>query len=92
MSVDRLRRRRPADGPPARRLPADERSCPRCQSHYRAEEMRRNLRVCATCGHHFAVSARERLEQLAEGGAWVELPQTLVGEWLGTRAGRPLDG
>jgi acetyl-CoA carboxylase carboxyl transferase subunit beta len=83
VSVDRLRRRRPADGPPARRLPADERSCPRCQSHYRAEEMRRNLRVCATCGHHFAVSARERLEQLAEGGAWVEL-------WPELRASDPL--
>jgi acetyl-CoA carboxylase carboxyl transferase subunit beta len=45
--------------------------------------MRRNLRVCATCGHHFAVSARERLEQLAEGGAWVEL-------WPELRASDPL--
>jgi acetyl-CoA carboxylase carboxyl transferase subunit beta len=83
VSVDKLRRRRPSDGPPARVLPADERSCPRCQSHYRAEEMRRNLRVCATCGHHFAVSARERVDQLAEGGAWVEL-------WPELRAGDPL--
>jgi acetyl-CoA carboxylase carboxyl transferase subunit beta len=83
VSVDRLRRRRPSDGGPPQRLPADERSCPRCQSHYRAEEMRRNLRVCATCGHHFAVAARERVEQLAEGGAWTEL-------WPELRASDPL--
>ena len=83
VSVDRLRRRRPEDGPPPRKLPADERSCPRCQSHYRAEEMQRNLRVCATCGHHFAVSARERVEQLAEGGVWTEL-------WPELRASDPL--
>ena len=83
VSVDRLRRRRPEDGPPPRVLPADERSCPRCQSHYRAEEMQRNLRVCATCGHHFAVSARERVEQLAEGGVWTEL-------WPELRASDPL--
>jgi len=83
VSVDRLRRKRPADGPAPRRLPADERSCPRCQSHYRAEEMRRNLRVCASCGHHFAVGVHERLEQLAEGGAWQEL-------WPELRASDPL--
>jgi acetyl-CoA carboxylase carboxyl transferase subunit beta len=83
VSVDRLRRRRPTDVPAPRRLPADERSCPRCQSHYRAEEMRRNKRVCATCGHHFAVGARERIEQLAEGGAWQEL-------WPELRASDPL--
>jgi acetyl-CoA carboxylase carboxyl transferase subunit beta len=83
VSVDRLRRRRPEAGSAVRRLPADERSCPRCQSHYRADEMRRNLRVCATCGHHFAVGARERLDQLAEGGSWQEL-------WPELRASDPL--
>jgi len=82
VSVDRLLRKRP-DGPPPRKLPADERSCPKCQSHWRADEMRRNLRVCATCGHHFAVGARERLDQLAEGGPWTEL-------WPELRASDPL--
>jgi acetyl-CoA carboxylase carboxyl transferase subunit beta len=83
VSVDRLRRKRGSEDGPPRLLPADERSCPRCQSHYRAEEMRRNMRVCATCGHHFAVSARERVDQLAEGGPWVEL-------WPELRASDPL--
>jgi acetyl-CoA carboxylase carboxyl transferase subunit beta len=80
VSVDRLRRKRPAGPPP--RLPADERSCPKCQSHWRADEMRRNLRVCATCGHHFAVGARERLDQFADDG-WLEL-------WPELRASDPL--
>ena len=83
VSVDRLRRKRPAEGDPVPRLPADERSCPRCQSHYRAEEIRRNLRVCGTCGHHFPVAARERVDQLAGGGPWVEL-------WPELRASDPL--
>ncbi len=83
VSVDKLRRRRPGEAAPARRLPADERSCPQCQSHYRAEEMSRNLRVCGTCGHHFAVGARERVAQLVEGGDWIEL-------WPELRASDPL--
>jgi acetyl-CoA carboxylase carboxyl transferase subunit beta len=81
VSVDRLRRR--GSSPAPRRLPADDRSCPRCQSHYLAEEMRRNLRVCVSCGHHFAVGAHERLDQLAEGGPWREL-------WPELRASDPL--
>jgi acetyl-CoA carboxylase carboxyl transferase subunit beta len=62
---------------------ATGRACPRCQSHYRAEEMRRNLRVCTACGHHFTVGARERLDQLAGGGEWREL-------WPELRAADPL--
>ena len=83
VSIDRLRQRigqRPEGAGP---LPSDARSCPRCQSHYGAEEMRRNLRVCATCGHHFPVSARERLDQLAGSVGWGEL-------WPELRASDPL--
>ncbi len=82
VSVDRLRRKRP-DGPPPRKLPADDRSCPKCSSHYRADELRRNLGVCSNCGHHFPVTARERLDQLAEGGPWTEF-------WSELRASDPL--
>ena len=81
ISVDRLLRKRP--DAPARRLPADERSCPRCQSHWTADEMRRNMRVCSSCGHHFAVGARERIDQLADGAPWQEL-------WPELRAADPL--
>lgn len=82
VSVDRLLRKRP-DVPVRPKLPADERSCPRCQSHWTADEMRRNMRVCSSCGHHFAVGARERIDQLAEGTPWQEL-------WPELRASDPL--
>ncbi len=83
ISIDRLRGGR--DHAPSRpaRLPADDRACPRCASHYRAEEMRRNLNVCASCGHHFAVGGRERMTQLADDGVWTEL-------WPELRAADPL--
>ena len=47
-------------------------TCPRCNSHYRDDELARTLRVCPQCGHHFAVRARERIEQLADPGSFVE--------------------
>jgi acetyl-CoA carboxylase carboxyl transferase subunit beta len=60
------------EGPPS----SDERphpnTCPTCGSHYRDEELAATLRVCAQCGHHFPVRARERIEQLADSGSFVE--------------------
>jgi acetyl-CoA carboxylase carboxyl transferase subunit beta len=81
VSVDRLLRKR--DAPAPRKLPADERSCPKCQTHWTSDEMRRNMRVCASCGHHFPAGARERLDQLSGGAPWVEL-------WPELRASDPL--
>jgi acetyl-CoA carboxylase carboxyl transferase subunit beta len=83
VSIDRLRRRMASRPEVERRIPADDQTCPRCQSHYRAEEMARNMRVCPTCGHHFAVGARERLDQLAGVEGWREL-------WPELRASDPL--
>lgn len=73
VSVDRLKGRGKADPAAGAKLPSDARTCPKCESTYREEEMRRNFRVCAACGHHFMCGARERLDQLAGGGGWVEL-------------------
>jgi acetyl-CoA carboxylase carboxyl transferase beta subunit len=47
-------------------------TCPSCGSHYRDEELSRNLRVCPQCGHHFPVRARERITQLADPGSFAE--------------------
>ncbi|MFN8186436.1 MAG: acetyl-CoA carboxylase, carboxyltransferase subunit beta [Gaiellales bacterium] len=58
-----------SQGPPARR---DPNTCPRCDSHYRSDELERTLRICSQCGHHFPVPARERIAQLADGGTFVE--------------------
>ena len=82
VSVDRLRQLAHRDARP-RKIRADAGTCPKCDSHYSADEMRRNLRVCPACGHHFPVTARERLEQLGEPGGYVEL-------WPELRAADPL--
>jgi acetyl-CoA carboxylase carboxyl transferase subunit beta len=47
-------------------------TCPKCDSHYREDELERNLHVCPHCGHHFPVQARERIEQLVDPGSFVE--------------------
>jgi len=52
-------------------------TCPQCGSHYREEEMVANLRVCTHCGHHFAVTARERIVQLVDEGSWSEIAREL---------------
>ena len=82
VTVDRLRRFAHRPERP-RRIEADDRSCPRCETHFRGEEMVRNARVCTACGYHFAISARDRLDHLAGEDGWREL-------WTELRAADPL--
>lgn len=82
VTVDRLKRI--AHIPEkAGRKPAEAGTCPKCESHYRAEEMERNARVCTACGYHFPITARARLDHLADRGEWREL-------WTELRASDPL--
>ena len=81
VTVDRLKRI--AHIPEKPRKPAEAGTCPRCESHYRAEEMERNARVCTACGYHFPITARARLDALADSGEWREL-------WTELRASDPL--
>jgi acetyl-CoA carboxylase carboxyl transferase beta subunit len=47
-------------------------TCPKCQSHYRDDELEASLWVCPQCGHHFAMRARARIAALADQGSFVE--------------------
>jgi acetyl-CoA carboxylase carboxyl transferase subunit beta len=47
-------------------------TCPRCDSHYRDDELERTLWVCPQCGHHFAMNARSRIASLVDEGSFVE--------------------
>src|SRR5437588_2259886 len=47
-------------------------TCPRCDSHYRDDELERTLWVCPQCGHHFPMKARSRIASLADEGSFVE--------------------
>jgi acetyl-CoA carboxylase carboxyl transferase subunit beta len=59
-------------------------TCPRCGSHYRDDELDRNLRVCPHCGYHFPVRARARIAQIADTESFVEDDADL-------RSGDPLE-
>jgi acetyl-CoA carboxylase carboxyl transferase beta subunit len=47
-------------------------TCPRCESHYRDDELDTKLWVCTQCGHHFPMKARTRIASLADQGSFVE--------------------
>jgi acetyl-CoA carboxylase carboxyl transferase subunit beta len=47
-------------------------ACPSCHwLHYR-KRLARDLMVCSECGHHFRLSARERIAQLTDPGSFTE--------------------
>src|SRR6059036_667720 len=47
-------------------------TCPRCDSHYRDDELDKTLWVCRQCGHHFPMRARARIASLVDEGSFVE--------------------
>ena len=46
--------------------------CPGCAEMLFNKQLDKSLRVCPHCGHHFQISARTRIEQLVDGGSFVE--------------------
>src|SRR5690349_25105239 len=59
-------------------------TCPRCGSHYRDDELAAALHVCAQCGHHFPMPARQRIDWYADEGTFAE-------EALDVRSEDPLE-
>ena len=55
-------------------------TCPKCDSHYRDDELDASLWVCPHCGHHFPMRARARIAQLADEGSFVESSADLRSE------------
>ena len=52
--------------------------CPGCSELLFKKTLEKGLRVCASCGHHFRVPARERIAQLVDPGTFVEVDASLV--------------
>jgi acetyl-CoA carboxylase carboxyl transferase subunit beta len=46
--------------------------CPDCAEMLFNKQLEKTLRVCPNCGHHFRISAKSRIEQLVDGGSFVE--------------------
>jgi acetyl-CoA carboxylase carboxyl transferase subunit beta len=55
-------------------------TCPKCDSHYRDDELDASLWVCGHCGHHFPMRARARIAHLADAGSFVESSADLRSE------------
>jgi acetyl-CoA carboxylase carboxyl transferase subunit beta len=53
--------------------------CPSCGEMLFNKQLERNLRVCAKCGHHFRIGARERVEHLLDRRSFEERDAELVG-------------
>ncbi|MDP2725943.1 MAG: acetyl-CoA carboxylase, carboxyltransferase subunit beta [Dehalococcoidia bacterium] len=52
-------------------------NCPSCQADLSGSELYSRVRVCESCHHHFRLSARQRIELLADEGSFKE-----VNRWL----------
>jgi acetyl-CoA carboxylase carboxyl transferase subunit beta len=46
--------------------------CERCSSTIYDADLDANLRVCASCGHHFRMSTEQRIAFIADEGTWQE--------------------
>lgn len=54
--------------------------CPACAEVLYGDDLEENLNVCAKCGHHFRLTARERIAQVADEGSFQEINAGLVGD------------
>lgn len=48
-------------------------NCPKCKNILYKEDLDRNYKVCIGCGHHFSISAKNRVNQIFDKNTFVEL-------------------
>jgi len=61
-----------------RKLDSEHAKCPGCKRVLEVAEVLANLRVCAECGHHFAMPRQERIDLLLDDGAFEPLTASPV--------------
>lgn len=64
--------------PPAQHTVVEPSTCPQCGADLSADLVYQRYRVCAACGHHFPLSADERIRLLADPGTFEEFNRHLV--------------
>ncbi|TWI56984.1 acetyl-CoA carboxylase, carboxyltransferase subunit beta [Halalkalibacter nanhaiisediminis] len=52
--------------------------CPACRTIMYTKELKKNLYVCDTCGHHHRMTAYERMDSLFDTGTFVELDKGMI--------------
>ncbi|KHF41054.1 acetyl-CoA carboxylase, carboxyltransferase subunit beta [Halalkalibacter okhensis] len=54
--------------------------CPSCRTIMYTKELKKNLYVCDSCGHHHRMTAYERFDSLFDEGTFVEFDKNMIGE------------
>ncbi|MCL7747780.1 acetyl-CoA carboxylase, carboxyltransferase subunit beta [Halalkalibacter alkaliphilus] len=54
--------------------------CPSCRTIMYTKELKKNLYVCDSCGHHHRMTAYERFDSLFDEGTFVEFDKDMIGE------------
>ncbi|SDB83471.1 acetyl-CoA carboxylase, carboxyltransferase subunit beta [Shouchella lonarensis] len=54
--------------------------CPSCRTIMYTKDLKKNLAVCRTCGHHHRMTAKERIAALVDAGTFKEYDQDLIGK------------
>ena len=52
-------------------------NCPGCTTMLHVLDLKQNHQVCPSCGHHFLIGSRNRIEMLADPGSFVETDASL---------------
>ena len=52
--------------------------CPECETMIFDKELDENLKVCAKCGHHFSIGARERIHSMVETCTFEEMDAQMI--------------
>ncbi len=65
---------------PARPAPDVMTKCPNCREIIVTKELEKNLRVCPRCGHHFRLTADERIALVLDEGSFQEMSADLMTE------------
>ncbi|RXZ84659.1 acetyl-CoA carboxylase carboxyltransferase subunit beta [Paenibacillaceae bacterium] len=54
--------------------------CPKCGTIQFSKELEKSLKVCSSCGHHFRLNARERIQMVMDEGQFEEFDAYMVSE------------
>ena len=51
--------------------------CPECEQGFLSEDVQKNFYVCPGCGHHFKITAADRIQMLVDKGSFREITPRL---------------
>lgn len=52
--------------------------CPKCKEILYSRDWEKNLKICSRCGHHFSLTAYERIKLLTDAGSFIEQDADMI--------------